>query len=172
MRARYPEVAGTLERGGVTLGYEVFGTGPVTVLLLPTWTIIHSRFWKYQVPYLARRYRVITYDGPGNGRSDRITDPSRYSADAYAADAQAVLDACEVDRAIVVGLSLGGQYGTRLASVHPEPSPRGLVLIGPALPPRATRSRTCLDRRPVRPAVSREPRRLGEVQPRLLARPL
>jgi pimeloyl-ACP methyl ester carboxylesterase len=85
-----------------------------------------------QVPYLARRYRVITYDGPGNGRSDRITDPARYSAVSYAADAVAVLDACEVERAVVVGLSLGAQYATRLAALHPE-RVIGLALIGPAL---------------------------------------
>lgn len=133
MRARLPDVTGTLVRDGVSLGYEVFGDGPTTVLLLPTWTIIHSRFWKMQVPYLSRRYRVITYDGPGNGRSDRLTDPARYAADAYAADALAVLDECGVDSAIVVGLSLGGQYGTRLAWLAPD-RVDGLVLIGPALP--------------------------------------
>lgn len=133
MRARYPDDAGTVERNGVALGYEIFGSGPLTVLLLPTWTIIHSRVWRFQVPYLAHRYRVVTYDGPGNGHSDRVTDPSRYSADAYASDAMAVLDACGVDAAVVVGLSLGAQYGTRLAALHPE-RVTALVLIGPALP--------------------------------------
>lgn len=133
MRARDPDTQGTVVRDGVTLGYEVFGDGDPTVLLLPTWTIIHSRFWKMQVPYLARRYRVITYDGPGNGRSDRVTDPARYRATAYAEDAAAVLDACEVDRAVVVGLSMGGQYGPRLATLHPD-RVSALVLVGPALP--------------------------------------
>jgi len=133
VRARDPDMSGTVMRDGVGLGYESYGSGDPTVLLLPTWTIIHSRFWKMQVPYLARRHRVITYDGPGNGRSDRVTDPARYSAEAYAADAAAVLDACEVDQAIVVGLSLGGQYVTRLASLHPD-RVAGLVLVGPALP--------------------------------------
>lgn len=133
MRARYPDTSATVERDGVTLGYEVFGNGPTTILLLPTWTIIHSRFWKMQVPYLARRYQVITYDGPGNGTSDRVTDPARYSAEAYTADALAVLDACGVDRAIVVGLSMGGQYGTALAALHPD-RVSGLVLVGPSLP--------------------------------------
>lgn len=133
MRARLPDAAGFVERDGVRLGYEVFGSGPTTVLLLPTWTIIHSRFWKMQVPYLARHYRVVTYDGPGNGRSDRVTDPSRYAADSYAADARAVLDACGVGEAVVVGLSMGGQYGVRLATLSPK-RVAGLVLIGPALP--------------------------------------
>ena len=41
------------------------------MLLLPTWSIVHSRHWKMQVPYLARHCRVLTFDGRGNGRSDR-----------------------------------------------------------------------------------------------------
>ena len=41
------------------------------MLLLPTWSIVHSRFWKAQIPYLARHCRVVTFDGRGNGRSDR-----------------------------------------------------------------------------------------------------
>lgn len=133
MRARLPDLEGTVGRDGVNLGFEVHGDGDIAVLLLPTWTIIHSRFWKLQVPYLARHYRVVTYDGPGNGRSDRSADPRRYSAGAYAADALAVLDVCGVDRAVVVGLSLGAQYGVRLASQHPA-RVSALVLVGPALP--------------------------------------
>jgi pimeloyl-ACP methyl ester carboxylesterase len=133
VRASDPVHTGHVVRDGVRLGYEVFGDGDPTILLLPTWTIIHSRFWKMQVPYLSRHYRVITYDGPGNGHSDRITDPARYSIDSYAADAAAVLDACETDRAVLVGLSLGAAYAVRFASLHPE-RVQGLVLIGPSIP--------------------------------------
>ena len=46
-------------------------SGEPTVLLLPTWSIVHSRHWKMQIPYLARHCRVVTFDGRGNGRSDR-----------------------------------------------------------------------------------------------------
>jgi pimeloyl-ACP methyl ester carboxylesterase len=132
VRAVEPASTGHVERDGVRLGYEVFGDGDPTILLLPTWTIIHSRFWKMQVPYLSRHYRVITYDGPGNGRSDRSIDPDRYRADEYARDAAAVLAACGVDRAVLVGLSLGGKYGTRFAWMFPERT-LGLVMIGPSL---------------------------------------
>lgn len=132
MRAAEPIASGHVERAGIRLGYEVFGNGDTTILLLPTWTIIHSRFWKMQVPYLARRYRVITYDGPGNGRSDRTTDPERYRAEEYAKDAAAVLDACDVDRAVLMGLSLGAKYGARFAWMFPERT-LGLVMIGPTL---------------------------------------
>ncbi len=133
MRAREPDITDFVIRDGVRIGYEVFGEGESTILLLPTWTIIHSRFWKFQVPYFARHFRVITYDGPGNGRSDDTTDPARYSADAYARDALAVLEACGVDRAVVVGLSLGAAYGLMLANLRPD-AVSGLVFIGPALP--------------------------------------
>jgi hypothetical protein len=50
MRACQPAVDGYVERDGVKVFYEVFGQGDPTVLLLPTWSIVHSRFWKLQVP--------------------------------------------------------------------------------------------------------------------------
>lgn len=137
MRARYPDVEGTVVRDGVSLGYEVYGdlgaTSRPTILLLPTWTIIHTRFWKMQVPYLARHFPVVVYDGPGNGRSDRVLEPDRYTPEAYAADAAAVLDECGVERFVAVGLSRGAWYGLELAALRPD-SIAGLVLIGAALP--------------------------------------
>lgn len=133
MRAAYPEADGVVERDGIKLSYEVFGQGDTTVLLLPTWTIIHSRFWKMQVGYLSRHFRVISYDGPGNGGSDRSPDPERYSSDSYAGDALAVLDACGAEQVVAVGLSLGAGYATRLARNAPG-RVAGVVMIGPFLP--------------------------------------
>ena len=69
MRARQPDDAGYAERDGVKLRWETFGDGEPTVALLPTWSIIHSRHWKAQVPYLARHHRVVTFDGRGCGGS-------------------------------------------------------------------------------------------------------
>src|SRR2546427_5023546 len=118
-RARYPDSEGYVERDGVRVHYEVFGTGEPTVLLLPTWSIIHSRIWKMQVPYLARHCSVITFDGRGNGLSDRPDDPAAYAEEEFAADALAVLDATATDRAFVVGLSMGAQRLLLLAAYHP-----------------------------------------------------
>ena len=70
-RARYPDESGFVERDGVSLSYEVYSSDGPTVVLLPTWSIVHSRQWKMQIPYLARYCRVLTFDGRGNGRSDR-----------------------------------------------------------------------------------------------------
>ncbi len=118
---------------GVRIGYEVFGAGSPTLLLLPTWTIVHARFWKMQVPYLARHYRVVTFDGPGNGRSDRPADPQAYSAASVAAAAREVLDATDTEKAVLVSLSRGSHWSLKLAVDHPE-RVLGQVLIGPAVP--------------------------------------
>jgi pimeloyl-ACP methyl ester carboxylesterase len=116
----------------VSIVYEVHGTAGPTLLLLPTWTIIHSRFWKMQVPYLARHFRVVTYDSPGNGAGDRSLDPEVYGVAAHLRYTTAVLDAVEADAAVLVGLSQGAQYAVSFAGEHPE-RVLGLVLIGPAL---------------------------------------
>lgn len=117
-RARYPDETGYVERDGVRSFYEVYGSGEPTVLLLPTWSIIHSRHWKMQIPYLARHCRVVTFDGRGNGRSDR--PESGYEEREFAADALAVLDATGTERAFVVSLSLGAQRALLLAAEQPE----------------------------------------------------
>ena len=79
-RARYPDSEGYVERDGVRTFYEVYGEGEPTVLLLPTWSIVHSRCWKLQIPYLARHCRVVAFDGRGNGRSDRPAEPTPTSS--------------------------------------------------------------------------------------------
>ena len=87
---------------------------------MPTWSIVHSRHWKLQIPFLARRHTVVTFDGRGNGRSDRPIDPARYSDAEFAADGVAVLDAAGVERAAIAGMSMGAGYGLRLAADHPD----------------------------------------------------
>src|SRR5215217_7071330 len=130
-RARYPDAEGYVERDRVRIFYEVYGAGEPTVLLMPTWSIIHSRQWKMQIPYLARHCRVITFDGRGNGRSDRPEDAAAYAEREFAADAVAVMNATDTDRAVIVGFSLGGQRGLVLAAEHPE-RVESAVFIGPA----------------------------------------
>ena len=133
MRARYPDQEGFVEREGVRIFYEVFGTGEPTVLLLPTWSILHSRLWKAQVPYLARHCRVITFDGRGNGRSSRPTSADAYSDREFAADALAVMDATATGQAVLVSLSRGACWALLLAAEHPE-RVAGAVFTSPTLP--------------------------------------
>ncbi|HTZ87114.1 MAG TPA: alpha/beta fold hydrolase [Solirubrobacteraceae bacterium] len=131
-RARYPDETGHAEREGVRVYYEVYGSGDQTVFLLPTWSIIHSRFWKAQIAYLARHYRVLTFDGRGNGRSERPVGADAYTPDEFAADALAVMDLSGTERAALVALSCGALWATILAAEHPERVER-IVYIAPAV---------------------------------------
>ena len=89
MRAKLPASEGFVERDGVKIHYEVYGHGPETMVFLPPWSIVHSRVYKAQLPYFSERFRCITYDGRGNGKSDRPADAAAYSLDNYLADALA-----------------------------------------------------------------------------------
>ena len=75
MRAREPDRVGDLDRDGVNVHYEVFGDGPVTVMMLGCFPVVDGRQWKGQVPYLSRHFRVVTIDPRGNGLSGRPTSP-------------------------------------------------------------------------------------------------
>jgi pimeloyl-ACP methyl ester carboxylesterase len=118
---------------GVRSYYEVFGPEDAarTLLFLPTWSLVHSRCWKMQVPYFARRgYRVVTFDGRGNGKSGRPANG--YTANHYAQDALAVCDEVGIDEMAVVALSAGGRPAVQLAAEHPE-LVRALVMVAPAI---------------------------------------
>jgi pimeloyl-ACP methyl ester carboxylesterase/predicted glycosyltransferase len=133
MRAREPDHEGVIERDGVRVGYDVYGAGEPAILLLTSWAIVHARQWKAQVPYLARRFRVIAVEGRGNGRADRPGTAEAYSDQEYVEDAIAVLDAAGADQAVVVGLSMGGRHALQLAAWYPERA-AGVIAIGAALP--------------------------------------
>lgn len=92
MRAREPDISGYIVRDGVNVYYETFGDGEPTVLLMPTYPIVYSLMWKAQVAYLARHYRVVTFDPRGNGKTDRPTAPAAYQDSQYVADALQVMD--------------------------------------------------------------------------------
>lgn len=132
-RAIYPDAEGYVERDDVRVFWERYGDGEPTVLLLPTWTLVHSRDWKAQIAYLARHFRVVTFDPRGNGRSDRPHDPAQYAEAEFAADAVAVMDATDTERAVIVGVSRGAQRALLLAAEHPE-RVSAAAFIGPWFP--------------------------------------
>jgi pimeloyl-ACP methyl ester carboxylesterase/predicted glycosyltransferase len=129
MRAKLPDETGFIDRDGVRIYYEIYGNGPETMLFVPPWCIVHSRIYKAQLPYFSERFRCITYDGRGNGKSDRPEDVKSYSLDNYVADALAVMDATEAEQAIVVGLSFGGMVASVLAAHHPD-RVKAAILVG------------------------------------------
>jgi pimeloyl-ACP methyl ester carboxylesterase/predicted glycosyltransferase len=132
-RARYPDVSGVVERDAQQLSYEVYGDGEDSVFLLPTWSLVHSRHWRMQIPYLSRHFRLLTMDGLGNGRSARCRDPKRYSPTQFARDCLAVMDASATERAVMVSLSRGGQFLLELSRLAPE-RVAGAAFIAPMFP--------------------------------------
>ncbi len=130
-RPRLPDRAGRVARDGVELAWQVWERDAPTVLLLPTWALVDSRHWKLQVPYLARHFRVVAFDGRGSGASDRPVGAAAYGDGEMAADAVAVLDATGTDRAVVVGLSCGATWGVHVAAKHQD-RVSGLVAIAPS----------------------------------------
>ncbi len=133
MRARYPDTEGFIERDGVKIGYEVFGEGEPPVVFVPVPGITQARAWKAQVPYLARRSRVVTIDPRGNGRSGRPRSPGAYADAEFVADTIAVMDAAGIGRAVLVGLCSSSWRALLTAARHPE-RVLGVVALASAIP--------------------------------------
>jgi pimeloyl-ACP methyl ester carboxylesterase/predicted glycosyltransferase len=128
-----PSRAGFVERGDVRVAYKVYDNpGRPTLLLMPVWAILPSRCWKLQVPFLARHFRVVTFDGRGSGDSSRPAGAASYLDSEFTADTLGVLDATETERALVVALSRGTVWAAHVAAAHPE-RVDGLVAIGTGL---------------------------------------
>jgi pimeloyl-ACP methyl ester carboxylesterase len=133
VRARYPDADGIVVREGVEIRYERYGQGEPAILLLPTWSLVHSRHWKMQVGYLARHFTVVCFDGRGSGGSGRPAEPAAYTDAQFAADALAVMDDAGIETAVLVSVSCGASWALRLAAGHPG-RVLGAVFIAPTAP--------------------------------------
>jgi pimeloyl-ACP methyl ester carboxylesterase len=145
-RSRSP-TARTLDRAGVELrAWEWPGDPPPTLLLHGIGN--YGRYWDFFADAVAGRLRLVATDARGHGESGRPADG--YAPREFVADAIAVLDALAIDRALVVGHSMGGTHAIRLAAAHPDRVAR-LVIVdaGPEpLPGGAERARRLSLQRP------------------------
>ena len=112
---------------GVRLAFEETGSGTPVVF-------VHEfagdlRSWEPQVRHLSRRYRCITWNARGFPPSDVPDDTGAYSQDRARDDVLAVLDALDIERAHVVGLSMGGFATLHFGLAHPGRA-RSLVVAG------------------------------------------
>jgi len=101
---------------GVKLHTEETGSGH-PILFIHEFAGDH-RSWEPQIRYFSRRYRCISYDARGYLPSDVPDDPAEYSQDIAVADAIAVLDHYGIDKAHVVGLSMGGFAALHIGMRH------------------------------------------------------
>jgi hypothetical protein len=103
---------------GVRLHYEETGTG-TPIIFVHEFAGDH-RSWETQMRHFGQRYRAITYGARGYPPSDVPPDPSSYSQARAADDIAAVLDACGIAKAHVVGLSMGGFATLHFGFRHPD----------------------------------------------------
>ena len=104
--------------GGLTIHGAESGSGPPIVLLhgftgsAETWTPLRQK--------LDSAYRVIAIDQPGHGQSSSPPDPDRYRLDRFASDLAFLLDSLDIERAVVLGYSMGGRAALRFAVDYPR----------------------------------------------------
>src|SRR6186997_16885 len=108
----------------IKLYYEDTGSGAPVVL-------VHEyagdyRSWEPQVRHLAKRYRCIAFNARGFPPSDVPQDVASYSQHRAADDIRAVLDALKIDKAHIVGLSMGGLATLHFGLAYPD---RALSLV-------------------------------------------
>ena len=113
----------TANVGDVQLYYEEHGSGDPLLLIMGL--AADSQAWMFQVPEFSRRYRTVVFDNRGVGRSSKPSGP--YTVAQMAEDAASLLDVLDIERAHVVGVSMGGMIAQELVLRHPR-RVRGLVL--------------------------------------------
>ena len=104
------------ETNGINMYYEVHGQGPAVVLAHPGGGN-HLSWWQ-QVPAFAQTYTCINFDHRGHGSTRDLPDDP--GAAAYAQDLVGLLDHLGIQKAAIVGQSMGGWTGVGVAQVYPE----------------------------------------------------
>ena len=116
-----------IHRDGVRIYYNAVGEGPA--ILLTNGYNLTSYMWRDLVDALSDRYRLITWDVRGHGRSDSPADPGAYSQTLALGDMAAILDAEGAKETILAGHSMGGYLSLAFHVEHPA-RVRALILIG------------------------------------------
>ncbi len=106
----------TVHANGIDIYYSQRGEGPDLVLVMGLGA--HSGAWALNAPELAKQFRVTTFDNRGAGRTSAPDEP--YSIRQMADDTAALLESIGIERAHVVGASMGGMIAQELAINYPD----------------------------------------------------
>ena len=112
---------------GIELYYEEHGTG-TPVVFCHEFAGDH-RSWAPQVRFFARRYATVTFSARGYPPSSVPTDDASYSEERHVEDVYALIKHLGIEKAHIVGLSMGGNVTLKLGLAHPEVC-RSLVVAG------------------------------------------
>lgn len=108
----------TIRVNGVEIYYELHGAPDGEVVVLSNGVLMSTASWGLQTPVLARHYRVLVYDCRGMWKSEHPVGP--YTMEEHADDLAALLDALQIDRAHLVGISYGGEVSMMFALRYPQ----------------------------------------------------
>jgi len=108
-----PQVLPSAPIVGGRLAYEVSGEGPALILIHGS--LLDRRLWDAQVPVLAQRHRVVRYDARGHGASSSTAMPFAHERDLHD-----LMQALRLDRATLIGLSMGGRIALQFSLTYPE----------------------------------------------------
>jgi pimeloyl-ACP methyl ester carboxylesterase len=108
----------------VAISYDVQGEGEPALVFVHGWCCDRS-YWRLQVPYFAKRYKVVTIDLAGHGESG----PGReaWTMEAFGKDVAAVIEKLGLDRVVLIGHSMGGPVIIEAARQMPK---RVIGLVG------------------------------------------
>jgi pimeloyl-ACP methyl ester carboxylesterase len=101
---------------GVNINYQVEGQGEPLVMIMG-FTASRSG-WMRQIPFFKKYYRVITFDNRGVGKSDK--PPGPYSTRMMADDTLRLMDLLGIEKAHIMGASMGGMIAQELAINYPQ----------------------------------------------------
>ncbi len=102
--------------GDIDINYRVEGEGEPLVMIMGFGSGMEG--WTFQAPFFAKRFKVVTFDNRGVGKSDKPKGP--YTTAMMAEDAVGLMDNLGIERAHVMGASMGGMIAQELAINHPE----------------------------------------------------
>src|ERR1700676_4150149 len=103
---------------GANVHWSSRGSARQAVILVHGWTCDETS-WDAQVPVLSRQYRVITLDLPGHGKSDPPKD-GKFSMTVFARAVEAVRSEAKLDKAVLVGHSMGTPVIREYARMYPR----------------------------------------------------
>jgi pimeloyl-ACP methyl ester carboxylesterase len=113
----------TVNINGIQIYYEIHGQGDPLVLIMGLRR--NAEWWRYQIPTLSQSFQVVVFDNRGAGRSDK--PDMAYSIGLFAEDTKELMIALGIQRAHILGISMGGYIAQELAIRYPE-GVRSLIL--------------------------------------------
>jgi pimeloyl-ACP methyl ester carboxylesterase len=104
------------EVNGININYKIEGEGEPLVMIMGFGA--NQRGWVFQVPFFRKYYRVITFDNRGVGKSDKPRGP--YSIKIMAEDTIELMNYLGIEKAHIIGVSMGGMIAQELAINYPK----------------------------------------------------